>query len=207
MFLFQDNIETGALMIFIGSVFDFLDGFAARVLKVKSELGKQLDSLADMVTFGVLPALILVHLSSQVTDGVLIYFPLVIVLSAAVRLGKFNIDTKQTEYFVGLPTPAMALLVGSLPFIVSEEHVTGTYSVYTLIGLSFFLALMMVSEIKLLSFKFSRLNWRGNEARYILILAFLILAFYFSFLAAPLVFTLYLILSLFSKFPKAQDNP
>ena len=193
-------------MIFLGAVFDFLDGFAARALKVKSEIGKQLDSLADLATFGILPALIMYQLTADITNGWEMYIPLVIALAAAVRLAKFNIDSRQTNYFIGLPTPAMALMCASLPFIRMEEHATGTFNIVTLLGLSLVLAFLMISRIKLIAFKFTHFKWNGNEARYILILLFLILVFYFSFLSIPIVLVLYLIFSLFAKYPESGPN-
>lgn len=193
-------------MIYVGAGFDFLDGFAARALNVKSELGKQLDSLSDLVTFGVLPGVIVYTMAAEVASGWLIYLPFMIPIGSALRLAKFNIDTRQTDFFIGLPTPAMALVVGSLPFIISEQHVSGNFGIYTLLGISVFLSGMMVSPVKLLAFKFSHFKWKGNESRYILVLLFLILAFYFSFLAAPIVFVLYLIFSFFAKHPEIDKK-
>ncbi|HEX9651679.1 MAG TPA: CDP-diacylglycerol--serine O-phosphatidyltransferase [Cyclobacteriaceae bacterium] len=205
-FLFQGHLSLGAIMIFAGAIFDFLDGFAARMLNAKSELGKQLDSLADLVTFGVLPALILYTLSANLNDGWISYLPLGVAIAAALRLAKFNIDDRQTNFFIGLPTPAAALLVASIPFIMDEEHVTGTLNIYSLIGLSVFLSIMMISRVKLMSFKFSHYNWKENEPKYILILLFLVLVFYFSFISIPLIFLLYLIFSVFVKYPETTKK-
>ena len=201
-FLFQGYISLGSLMILAGAAFDFLDGFTARILNAKSELGKQLDSLADLVTFGVLPALILYTLAANLNNSWISYLPLMIAIAAAIRLAKFNIDDRQTNYFIGLPTPAVALLVASIPFVMDEEHISGQLNIYSITGLSIFLSVMMLSPVKLIAFKFSHYNWKENEPKYILILLFLVLVFYLSFLSIPLIFLLYLIFSIFSKYPK-----
>jgi CDP-diacylglycerol--serine O-phosphatidyltransferase len=173
-FLLNDQLTFAALMIIAGSLFDFLDGFAARALNAKSELGKQLDSLADLVTFGVLPSLIVFNIITSFTQEWYAYISLGIALAAGFRLAKFNIDQRQTNYFIGLPTPANALLVCSLPFLIKEEHLQNQITPVSLVILSVILAILMVAPLPLLSFKFSHYKWKGNKYRYILILLFLV---------------------------------
>jgi len=186
-------------MIIIGAIFDFFDGFAARILNAKSELGKQLDSLADMSTFGILPALILFKIASGLTSEWYVYLTLLVAPAAGLRLAKFNIDERQTNYFLGLPTPANAILICSIPFIITESHVQNMINPISLVVLSFILSILMNIPLPLLSFKFSHYRWKGNKYRYILILLFLVLMYYLSFLSIPLIFLAYIIFSILSK--------
>ena len=137
LFVFHGNFEATAFFVLLGIVFDFFDGFLARILKVSGELGKQLDSLADMVTSGVVPGFVMFHLLENILKekqnisingleleellsnevGYLPYVGFILTLAACYRLAKFNIDTRQTDSFIGLPTPAMTLFVVSLPII------------------------------------------------------------------------------------------
>ena len=123
IFAVQGNFELTALLVIIGIFFDFLDGFVARILKVSGELGKQLDSLADMVTSGVVPGIVMVQLLSKtiISEIVLFsYIGLLLTLGACYRLAKFNLDTRQSDSFIGLPTPAMSLFVVFLPLMQTD---------------------------------------------------------------------------------------
>ena len=198
-YLMDGQIVNASIMIFIGAGFDFLDGFAARAFDAKSELGKQLDSLADLATFGILPSLIVFSILSSINSGWMAYVGLAIALGAGFRLAKFNIDQRQTNYFIGLPTPANALLISSLPFLIQEEYLSGFFTTQALVSLSLLLAILMVSPMPLLSFKFSHYRWTGNKFRYLLILLFLVSAYYYSFLAIPIIFVLYILFSIVSR--------
>lgn len=203
---FEGNIFFGAVMILIGATFDFFDGFAARMLKVSSPMGKELDSLADMVTFGVLPSVILYQLLVEVlADSQLTYLPYVAFLIAvfsAVRLANFNIDERQSDGFIGVPTPGTALVIGSLPLILKYYPEFSPYILneITLIGIAIVMSYLMNAEIPLISLKFKTFGWKGNEGRFILIGSSLLLLIFLQVAALPLiVVTQVLISALFRK--------
>ncbi|OHX65542.1 CDP-diacylglycerol--serine O-phosphatidyltransferase [Flammeovirga pacifica] len=198
-FCFEGNLVNGALMILIGAGFDFFDGFAARMLKVSSPVGKELDSLADMVTFGVLPSVIMYHLLMY-TD-VHFYLPYLAFLLAAfsaIRLANFNVDERQSDGFIGVPTPATAIIIGSLPLIMQWYPQYDAYvsNVYVLVGLTLVLSYLMNAEIPLVSLKFKNFGWTGNEARYILILSSIVLLAIFRVAALPLVVLMQILVSI-----------
>ena len=193
----------------IGAFFDFFDGFFARLLKVSSDIGKQLDSLADLITFGVAPSIIVMHiLLFQNQDNVSfsnIYFvALIIPIFSALRLAKFNVRTNQDDSFIGLPTPANALFFISIPFIqlYQKDHILNNLfsNSYILASLIICFSLLMVSSFKLLSLKFKTFNWQENLSRYILIFSSIILLSFLHFVAVPIIILLYLILSIIKKF-------
>ena len=210
IFAFQGNLKLAALCIFAGAFFDFFDGLAARLLKVSGELGKQLDSMADMVTFGVAPAFILFHFMYELSHGITfrnatnesLFFPelfaLLIPIFSAYRLANFNIDTKQTTSFIGLPTPALAIFVASFPLIdFNQFPIFINLQLLTII--SVILPLLLVVKIPLFSLKYSKnedLNTRLNIFRIVLILSSAVLFFVFQFAAIPFIVILYLILSI-----------
>ncbi|MCU0444736.1 MAG: CDP-diacylglycerol--serine O-phosphatidyltransferase [Microscillaceae bacterium] len=215
----EHNLMNATYYIFLGIALDFLDGLAARLLKAYSEIGKQLDSLADMVTFGVLPSFVLYELMSQsflvkfryfVSDnqpfwasviGILPYLAFLIAVFSALRLAKFNLDTRQIESFVGLPTPASALVIASLPLIILQypDYQEIMKDWFFLAFLTALLSGLMVAEIPLFSLKFKNLAWRGNEIRLIFlgICIFLILAL--QWLALPLAIFLYVGMAMIDK--------
>ncbi len=166
-------LTTASAFILLGAFFDFFDGFAARLLKVSSPLGKQLDSLADMITFGVLPGVICYQLLAKAS--LLFWVPhmaWILPLAAAWRLAKFNIDTNQTDQFLGVPTPAVALFLGSLPFIAQQPDSLWAAWVAkpeALLACAFILSGLMVSNIPLLALKFKSFQWEGNQLRYVLL--------------------------------------
>ncbi len=206
IYALNGNLVTASWLILAAMVFDFLDGFSARILKAYSDIGKELDSLADIVSFGVAPALIIYQLTdrslSPDTSSVVLLSVVIMPVCAGLRLAKFNIDETQTKSFKGLPTPANALAVIS---VVIAAHYTGpgiltnfTGSAIALILFTFILSLLMVTRLPLLSLKTNHVKFKGNEGRYILIL---ILATSFALLglkAAPLIIPLYIITSLLS---------
>jgi len=208
---FQKAFELTALLVILAAILDFFDGFAARMLNVHSELGKQLDSLADMVTFGVVPGFVMYQLiifdigSSAAYIGpdesvwYLAYIALLIPVFSAYRLAKFNIDTRQSDSFIGLPTPANALFICFLPMLMLPEgNAIGTFLLkpYVLITLCFVLSYLMIAELKLIALKFKNFSFLGNEWRYILIITSLVLLIIFKQKAVPLVIILYVILSI-----------
>jgi CDP-diacylglycerol--serine O-phosphatidyltransferase len=211
----QNRLVWAAVFIFIAAVFDYLDGTAARLLKAYSELGKQLDSLADLVSFGVAPGLIIFQLLSiHCSNGcnilerwnIVPYLALMIPVCSALRLAKFNIDPRQEVNFIGLPTPANAIFFASIPMII---YIQGR--IHTFIELDFLAALfsnprvlsvlaivfsyLLISEFRLFSMKFKSMAWKENQHRYIFLILSLVLLLIFSISAVPMVILAYLLLS------------
>lgn len=218
--------EMVAVFVFLGIIFDFFDGFAARMLHVKSDLGLQLDSLADMVTSGVVPGIVMFKLlemastggwsygteSSSLsfwrsfglsTSGLLPLFGLVITLASAYRLAKFNIDENQTDSFIGLPTPANTLLIISLPLILFYHNNDILNSIilnqWFLIGLTILSAYLLNSKLKLFALKFKNWNFQDNAIRYLFIIVSILCLATLKYLAIPAIIALYILLSVFSK--------
>lgn len=195
---FRGELQITAFFIAVAAVFDFLDGFAARMLKVQSPMGKELDSIADMVTFGVLPGVVLHAMVLQVDDAhsaqYLVFF---ISIMAALRLAQFNVDTRQSDRFIGLPTPAATLFVASLPFVWErfEGLLNPTSEIFTLLGISIGIGLLQVAEIPLFALKFKHFRWKGNEVRFVFILLAIAGLTFFQALAVPLIVLLYVLLS------------
>lgn len=208
------DLVSAAWMIAIGSIFDVLDGMVARLLNAQSELGKQLDSLADMVTFGVLPGFIVFQLIAlgENSEGLLKYLPYVAILIpvlSAFRLAKFNIDTEQSEEFIGLPTPAHAIFWAAMPVgmagtfngVVSGAHVGSVYDMlidtsFGIPAMAIITSILLVARIRLLSLKFKNLAWHGNQSRFILILLSLLIFVLLGFSGIPIIILLYLNLSI-----------
>lgn len=202
VFAFNGNLNYASYAILIAAVFDFLDGMFARLLKAYSDIGKELDSLADMVSFGVLPSVIIYQLfllsSKHESITWLPYSAFLIAVFSGLRLAKFNIDTRQAEHFIGLPTPANAMLIGSLPLILSQGSSfmsTLIVSNYFLLILSIVMSLLLVAELPLISLKFKNLNIKDNLLRYVLVTSSVILFVSMQFAAVPLIIGLYVILS------------
>lgn len=167
IFAINGDFKTSFLCIIAGAVFDFCDGLAARALKAYSPMGKELDSLADMVTFGVAPAMILYRFQAE--SGFLIYLPLLIAAFSGLRLAKFNIDTRQSENFIGLATPSCALICGSLIYAAETyPELSGFLTAYAYIVpmLALVLCYLLICEIPMFSFKFKNLTWKDNSARF-----------------------------------------
>ncbi|MDA9339544.1 CDP-diacylglycerol--serine O-phosphatidyltransferase [Polaribacter sp.] len=208
IFAVQGNFESAALFVVLGIIFDFFDGFAARLLKVSGELGKQLDSLADMVTSGVVPGIIMYNLLDNTSHAVpsLKYFGLVLTLGACYRLAKFNIDTRQSDSFIGLPTPAMSLFIISLPLI--QEYTTIEFvqnlisNKYILTTITLLLTYLMNAELPLFSLKFKSYHFKNNVMKYFFLIASLALLLTLKYIAIPLVILLYVALSIISNFRK-----
>jgi CDP-diacylglycerol---serine O-phosphatidyltransferase len=216
IFAANGNIESASWFILAAMIFDFLDGFAARLLKAYSAVGKELDSLADVVSFGVAPALIIyrmlfdavslnvpVNINSEGLKAILLILaPAIMVICAAIRLAVFNLDSTQSTSFKGLPTPANAIAVISIviPGLYSQSAIynTVTNSPLLLIILTVILSLLMVSRIPLFSLKMTNLKLKGNQGRYILFALILINVAIFGVMALPLIIPLYIISSAIS---------
>ena len=215
----NNNFVTAALFVFLGVFFDFFDGFAARKLNVQSELGLQLDSLADMVTSGLVPGIVMFKLlaltleNEIVTEGtwvsntlgihfnlpLLPLLGLLITLASAYRLAKFNLDEDQQTYFKGLPTPANTLLIISLPLILEFQNNNAINSIilnpWFLVILTLVSCYLLNSSIKLFALKFKNYSFKDNSIRYIFILLCVVLLIVLKFAAIPLIILLYIIMS------------
>lgn len=181
--------------VIASGIFDFFDGFVARILHVKSLIGKELDSLADVISFGLQPAMLMYMLLKDVTThAYLPYVGFLIAIFSALRLAKFNIDERQMSDFIGVNTPMNTFLIFSIPFI-GEIYPNLIYSTYTLIAISVITSLLLVSELKLFSMKLSSLAWSDNKFKYIFLLTSLLLILIFKLIAVPVIFILYLVFS------------
>jgi CDP-diacylglycerol--serine O-phosphatidyltransferase len=176
--------------VIAGGLFDFLDGFAARLLKVQSEVGKQLDSLSDLVSFGLLPSFFMLQWLQEASNYY--WVALIIAVFSAIRLAIFNLDDSQSDTFKGLPTPANAIMLTSLIFVPFELYE------YTLISICLFSALLLVSPVRLIALKFSSTGWKGNEARWILIGSTVVMLIVFQWTSLPYLIPLYILVSIIS---------
>lgn len=206
------DLRTMGLLVFAGAVFDFADGFVARALKITSELGKQLDSLSDMVTFGVVPGVIAYKLLSSSEWS---FIAVLIPVFSAIRLGKFNLDTRQTKDFIGLPTPANALFWASLAILFYDmetlaslvqskgESNTFYHWIYVIAVNHIFLisavlitTALLVAPFRLMGVKFKGMTRKGNEMKFALMAVALVLIIFLRFYAAPIILLLYIVFSI-----------
>lgn len=206
VFAFKGDLNIAAYAVLLSGIFDFFDGFIARLLHVKSAIGKELDSLADMVSFGVLPGVVMFQLLAQssFSSPYLPYIGFLITIFSALRLAKFNIDTRQTEDFIGLNTPMNTLFIVSLPFI--QKDYPGMISSSTLlIAVTVVMSLLLVSEIKIFSLKFGSLDWAGNKIKFIFLLISAVLIAFLKFTAIPFILIIYIFAS-FLHFGSQKEN-
>lgn len=225
VYTLQNRLETAVLFVLLGLILDFFDGFVARILKVQSPIGKQLDSLADVVTFGVVPAFFMVEMIFKAVENdfskteeifssgltclappILPYIGLLIALASAYRLAKFNIDTRQTDSFIGLPTPANALWIIFLPMIPSEWTFSLLDNVWVLIGLTFLSCYLLNANIHMFALKFKKRSYKENQLQYNFIILSIILLIFLQFTAVPLIIGLYVLVSLFFS-RKQKETP
>ncbi|MBU2919833.1 CDP-alcohol phosphatidyltransferase family protein [Winogradskyella psychrotolerans] len=225
IFAVNGNFVAAAFFVFLGIFFDFFDGLLARKLNVQSPLGIQLDSLADLVTSGVVPGVIMFKLISLAIDApsfsthsdswnsvfhwqgfkmsVLPLIGLFIALASAYRLAKFNLDEDQQSYFKGLPVPANTLVILSLPLILEYQNSDLINSIiinkWFLIALTLLSCYLLNSNIKLFALKFKNWGFKDNAIRYIFLILSVVLLILLHFAAIPLIIALYIILSLLTK--------
>lgn len=220
IFAVQGNMVMASILVALGIFFDFFDGLAARMLDVKSEIGLQLDSLADMITSGLVPGIVMFQLLVQAlpqeeigmgewNSGMNYFqwdFPLLaligflITMASGYRLAKFNIDDRQTDSFIGLPTPANALLILSLPLIlIFQPHawvIAIILNEWFLIGLTLFSSYILNAELPLFALKFSNWSFKENAFRYFFLAVCVILVVLLKFIALPLIIIIYVLLSI-----------
>ncbi len=209
VYAFQGNLIMTSYLVFIAAIFDFLDGLIARLLSAHSAIGKQLDSLADMVSFGVVPGVIMFSLLQQTNFGTITlnyklftlmkFLPFLITIFSALRLAKFNIDPRQTNSFIGVPTPAVSIFFASFPLILANDILGLSKYIlnpFILIGLVFLMSYLLVAEIPLFSLKFKNLKWSDNKIQYILILISVPLISLLFYSSIPIIIFLYVVLSI-----------
>jgi len=256
VFAFQGNLVWAAYMVGLAAFLDFFDGLFARMLGVSGEFGKQLDSLADMVSFGFLPGVMLFQLISlSILQHTIAHFDLgnlfngdmqagnpypmwlpfcgfLVTIFSALRLANFNIDPRQHDSFIGLPTPANTILICSIPLFLHlpSPDVTGTpaplsifklainavepssrlseyiLTPWFLIGLTVLQSFLLVAPIPLFALKFKNFGWKGNELRYLFILSALVLLIIFLYLAIPIILFLYIFLSIVNNLLNKRGN-
>lgn len=194
VFVLQGKLESAAYFVWIACVFDFFDGFAARLLKVSSPIGKELDSLADMVSFGVLPSMLIFKMFGE-TYEYLPYIAFSIAVFSALRLAIFNLDETQSDSFKGLPTPANALFITALPLLTGNIAIA-LYEPWILVVITVVSSYLLVSGIPLFALKFKNFAWKGNEVRFIFLGLCVLLLATVKFAAIPLIILLYIVLSL-----------
>lgn len=222
VFAVLNHLELAALFVFIGIFFDFFDGLAARLLNVQSEIGVQLDSLADMITSGLVPGIVMFQLLQMAETGgwnlgffghetemtLLPFFGFIITLASAYRLAKFNVDENQVSSFIGLPTPANSLFILSLPLILlyhnSNELNEIILNQWFLMGLTLVSAYLLNSKIKLFALKFDNWSFKDNAVRYLFLIGSLVMLITLRFLAVPLIVLFYILASLLA--PQIKNN-
>ncbi|MBT8259182.1 MAG: CDP-alcohol phosphatidyltransferase family protein [Bacteroidia bacterium] len=220
VFAMNGELHIAAFFVLLGILFDYLDGFLAKILDARSELGLHLDSLADVVTSGLVPGIVMFKLlklsgpdwsiSESVKtgfdfsmDAIIPFFGLFIVLAAAYRLAKFNVSTDQTNHFYGIPTPANALLIISFPLILEYQNndlMNGLIlNRWFLLGITLASCILMNARLKMLAMKFSNWSFKDNAARYMLIVLAIVLLAIFQFSAIPLIILAYIVISLLNR--------
>ncbi len=212
---FKGLPQLAFIYIVIGAIFDFFDGFLARLLHVSSPIGKELDSLADVITFGFAPSALLWYMLSIVMAHSHTEFPsflhymlpfsaFIMAAFSALRLAKFNLDERQSMGFIGMPTPANALFWGSL--IVSSADVLSSwpYSLYVLLATMLLACYLLVSEVPMFALKFKSFAWRENKLRYLFVLSSALLLVIFQLAGFAFVIVWYIVLSVFTQRNKGQ---
>ncbi len=223
LFAVSGDLISASFFVFFGIFFDFFDGLAARLLNAHSDVGLQFDSLADMVTSGVVPAIVMVQLLNEsffgstltITEtfsadgwnsGLANYLPLiglVIAVASGYRLAKFNVDTRQTTSFIGLPTPANALLILSLPLILNFQSSEWIEEIilnkWFLLGLTLISSMLLNAELPLFGLKFKTWDFKSNAIRYLFLGICALLLVLLKFIAIPIIILIYILLSLLWK--------
>jgi len=203
IFAIDFDFEKAFLFVSLGIFLDFFDGFFARLFKVSSPLGLQLDSLADMVTSGLVPGFVMFVMLSSGNASAATWVPylgFIITVGSCYRLANFNIDTRQTDSFIGLPTPANALFILSLPLVIQHTNsdflVEVLHNKWVLLGITGLSAFILNAEIPLFSLKIKEFSWAKNKLQVGFLACSLVLLISFQFLAIPLIILLYVLLSL-----------
>ncbi len=210
---FNGNYNEAFSLVCLGVFFDFWDGFFARIWKVQSQIGLQLDSLADMVTSGVVPGLVMYKMLADIQEnqsqynlteetyymGIVPYLGFLITLASCYRLAKFNVDARQTDSFIGLPTPANALLIMSIPMIQFHSEfewlVDFLSNPFVLVGVTVLSSYLLNAEISLFSLKVKSFSWEKYKMQVVFMIISIILIAFLEFISIPIIIILYVILS------------
>ena len=204
---FEGNLEWAAYLVFLAAILDFFDGFAARMLKVTSPIGKDLDSLADMVTFGVVPGIVVFQYLNAIEGSMsqytfilneyewLNYSAFILAIFSAVRLAKFNNDIRQSDSFIGLPTPANAIFWCSIIFLQDSKTALSFINPYSMMVGVFLFSMLLISEIPLFALKFRHFTWSGNRLRFSFLGMSLLLLIAFQLQGIPLIIIVYILFS------------
>lgn len=207
VFVAKLDFEMAFYFVCLGIFLDFFDGFFARLFQVSSPLGLQLDSLADMVTSGVVPGFVMFFLLSSSqnelsANPIIPYLGFIVTLGSCYRLANFNIDTRQTDSFIGLPTPANALFILSLPLVLKYSDSLFTLEILTnqfvLLAITVLSAYILNAEIPLFSLKLKKFNFKDNALQIVFLSLSLLLLVFFQYLGIPLLIILYVLLSVVS---------
>jgi len=213
---FEGYLIAACYMVILAALFDFCDGLAARVLKAYSPMGKELDSLADMISFGFTPGIIALGLLKKAVLGdvhagifssnldpadlAILLSAFIIPVFSGLRLAKFNVDTRQTSSFIGVPTPAVAMFWISLPLVLHYGDYptieTWVSNPYLIIGAILITSFLLISEIPMFALKVKSLAWKENQIRYLFLITLLVLAILFKWLVIPMLLFVYLIFSI-----------
>ncbi|WP_236648799.1 CDP-diacylglycerol--serine O-phosphatidyltransferase [Spirosoma sp. 209] len=195
----RGQLELAAWLIGLAAILDFGDGFVARLVNVSGPFGKELDSLADVVTFGVLPATLVFQLCWFQQLGLISYGAFLIAVLSALRLANFNIDTRQSESFIGLPVPANAMLIAAFPLMGRyQPQFDAIWQNDIALGMMIAFSFMLVSDLPLFALKFKSFGWAENRAKFLFLIASALLLLFLQFAAIPLVILLYIVVSLFT---------
>ncbi|MBI3218288.1 MAG: CDP-diacylglycerol--serine O-phosphatidyltransferase [Bacteroidetes bacterium] len=192
VFCLEGRDVPAAYFAWVAAAFDFFDGFAARMLKVSSPIGKELDSLADMVSFGLLPSLVMYKMLAGVSSSSWLPFvAFLIAVGAALRLAIFNVDETQSDSFKGLNTPSNTLFITALP-LLSGAIATWVQTEWVLLIITVLFSWLMVSPIRFFAFKFKSFSWGDNKVRFTFLAASVLLLAFFQISAIPLIILLYI---------------
>jgi CDP-diacylglycerol--serine O-phosphatidyltransferase len=215
VFASNDNFEMAFFFVSLGIFFDFFDGFFARLFNVSSPLGLQLDSLADMVTSGVLPGFVLFKMLSNSVNSdpslmYLPYFGFIVTLGSCYRLANFNIDTRQSDSFIGLPTPANAIFILSLPLIIINSDSILVLELlinpWVLIFVSILSAFILNAEIPLFALKIKKFNLKDNALQLFFLLISILLLVFLQFSGVALIIVFYILLSIITNKFKSNKS-
>ena len=216
LLLVENNLEIQYVFVltFICLILDFFDGLIARSYNMQSDIGIQLDSLADMISFGLVPGIIIYNLFIQapsssvgsILSSVVPFFSFLVTIASAIRLAKFNISKSNSNFFKGLPTPANTILIYSIAVIISENNrfVDLFLNYSSLILLVLVSSFLLVCNLKLLSFKFKKIRWKGNRRRIFILFTSAILLYMLGFYSVPLIMTIYIVVSIFTFYGKTS---
>lgn len=204
VYCLENRNVPAAYFVWAAGLFDFLDGFAARSLKVTSPIGKELDSLADMVSFGLLPSLVMYKMIGAATTNIYLpYVGLMIAVCSALRLSIFNVDETQHDSFKGLNTPANTIFITALPFVTGS---IGAFIMqdWVLISITIIFSLLLISRIDILAFKFKDFSWEKNKLRFTFLVCAVLLLMLMGKPAIPLIILTYIVFSLVGRALKLQ---